>query len=166
VRINLRHPRTESHAQARTEISADLKAYALGLFGLLGWLALAFWLGTRLRLDATATALGAFGLGYGTLSVLRPSWYWRSSGISDLRSRFGERATIATSLVVCGILIAAGIYREIRLSAARAECSRLLHTLGPGVSRVAVYEHRIPIGVIDWLTGQGTTCLDLTSRGP
>jgi hypothetical protein len=166
LRIDLRHPRTECPRRVIGDAEVSPAAYALGLIGFLAWLIVAVWVGALLQLDFTATWLGAVGLVYGTLSLLRPSWYWSSPQITRFRSRLGDRGARCASLAVCGALIAGAVFREARLGRARSECNRLLAASTPGASRTAAQNHRVAIGVTDYFTGKGISCLDLRAGGP
>jgi hypothetical protein len=166
LRVDLRHPRTESPHRANGDAEVSPVAQALGLIGFLAWVIVAVWIGALLQLEFTATCLGALGLVYGTLTVMRPSWYWSSPQIIRLRSRLGEQGTRSVSLAVCSVLIAAAAFREVRLSRARSECNRLVAASSAGVSRTTAFNHRIAIGISDYITGQGISCLNLRARGP
>lgn len=163
VRIDLRHPRTQRPRHARRGRPGRARRAVLSGLGLLAWLLVASWVGSQLPFETTAVLVLTLGLVHGVLSAWAPAWY--AGRRAAWQSFFGSRGTALVSVVLCGLVLASGVYREARVHAARRACEHALQTHRLPEWKT-VYEERMPIGMTDFFTGGGMTCLALVDYAP
>jgi hypothetical protein len=155
--------RTDRFGLSSREVWALALAYVVGPIAMVS---LSVLLARVLHLDEDVVFFCFLGLVFGSLTLLRPWWFWDHPKAGFLRGIIGDRATIVVYSLFAIAFVALGGRRAMLMAEAGAQCETRYATAVNSHERIAVNSLVPREGIPSLVASRHpVTCAYLTEHG-